>query len=332
MNKYDVQLVLGDLKVEGSLIFNEQDLTIDTFKTTYVIKYGNILEYYFKDDGIVLVTETKEYILVTSEANDIKSILDDKIKPEKEIIIDGEEKQEKKDTDNYEHLLFSDSNKYGSYNFYNSYMEIDYKEAGFDCDNLIIKYSDIEDLDFHATSDSEYMFLYIVTKKETYDFYFNKDKVDECRKILEPRITIEKEVYEDGNNIDNKESVTGGNSGIQWIVSFAVFIIFMFILYAWSDGSLKGNLKISGCYYRIDSIFDVKDKNNSLCFDGNNVIFKHNNNSYKLTREWARNTFYIENNYGESLFSCNLNSNDSSEVKCSSNNTILGDETTIWTK
>ena len=129
MNKYDVQLVLGDLKVEGSLIFNEQDLTIDTFKTTYVIKYGNILEYYFKDDGIVLVTETKEYILVTSEANDIKSILDDKIKPEKEIIIDGEEKQEKKDTDNYEHLLFSDSNKYGSYNFYNSYMEIDYKEA-----------------------------------------------------------------------------------------------------------------------------------------------------------------------------------------------------------
>ena len=75
MNKYDVQLVLGDLKVEWSLIFNEQDLTIDTFKTTYVIKYGNILEYYFKDDGIVLVTETKEYILVTSEANDIKSIL-----------------------------------------------------------------------------------------------------------------------------------------------------------------------------------------------------------------------------------------------------------------
>ena len=155
MNKFDVQLILGDLKVDGELVFNERDLTIDTFKTTYVIKYININEYYCSDTGFIVKTDSKEYVFNTNEIDSIRKVLDDKLKPEKDIVIDGEKDNNKKESNSIkvsENLLFSDSNKYGTYNFYNNHLEIDYHEGHIKYNNLIIKYNDIEELDFHATS------------------------------------------------------------------------------------------------------------------------------------------------------------------------------------
>ena len=242
MNKFDVQLILGYLKVAGKLIFNESDLTIDTFKTTYVIKYTNIKEYYFSDSSFCVRTDSKEYVFDTNKVDAIRKILDEKIKPEKEIVIDGEEDANTKETKVAglsEHLLFYDSNKYGTYNLYNSHLVVDYHEGHTKYDNLIIKYNDIDDLDFHGTSDPEYMFLYIVTNDgETYDFYFNKDKVDECRKVLEPRVTIEKEVYEDGIEDNNKPKQSSKSSVALTIAIFVFifgFIFFFYVIYGNKD-------------------------------------------------------------------------------------------------
>lgn len=341
MNKFDVQLILGDLKVDGELVFNERDLTIDTFKTTYVIKYININEYYCSDTGFIVKTDSKEYVFNTNEIDSIRKVLDDKLKPEKDIVIDGENDDNTKEmniTKVSDHLLFSDSNKYGTYNLYNSHLVVDYHEGHTKYENLTIKYNDIDDLDFHATSDPEYMFLYIVTNDgETYDFYFNKDKVDECRKVLEPRVTIEKEVYEDGIEDNNKSNINNSKQSIGASIlsigaTFIFIIIMYFVINGITTGSFIGNLNVSGCYYRIDSLFDEIDKNNSLCFNDNNVTFKHNSNSYKLKREWIDNNFNIINEYGDSMFSCDVNRNDTSKIKCTSYNDALGEETTIWQK
>lgn len=242
MKKFDVQLILGNLKVDGKLIFNERDLTIDTFKTTYVIKYINIKEYYYSDSSFIVRTDSKEYVFDTNEIDSIRKILDDKLKTKKEIVIDGEESDNKKGFDSIkvsEHLLFSDSNKYGTYNLYNSHLVVDYHEGHINYDNLIINYNDIEDLDFHASSDSEYMFLYIVTNDgETYDFYFNKNKVDECRKVLETRVVIEKEVVEDGVE-DNTKSNQSNGAAIAFTVATFIFIFgfifFFYVIYGNND-------------------------------------------------------------------------------------------------
>lgn len=338
MNKFDVQLILGYLKVDGKLIFNESDLTIDTFKTTYVIKYTNIKEYYFSNSSFCVRTDSKEYVFDTNKVDAIRKILDEKIKPEKEIVIDGEEDANTKETKVAglsEHLLFYDSNKYGTYNLYNSHLVVDYHEGHTKYDNLIIKYNDIDDLDFHATSDPEYMFLYIVTNDgETYDFYFNKDKVDECRKVLEPRVMVEKEVIEDGAEDNTKSNINNSKQsiGASTLSIGATFIFGGIMFFVINGGSFIGNLNVSGCYYRIDSLFDEIDKNNSLCFNGNNVTFKHNSNSYKLERKWFNNNFSIINEYGDSMFSCDVNRNDTSKIKCTSFNDALGREITIWQK
>lgn len=92
MNKFDIQFMVDELKVDGTLIFNESDVTINTYKTTYVIKYCNIQEYYYKDNGFIIVTESKEYVIITNDVENIKNILDNKLNSEKEIIIDGEKK------------------------------------------------------------------------------------------------------------------------------------------------------------------------------------------------------------------------------------------------
>ena len=246
MNKFDVQLILGDLKVDGKLIFNERDLTIDTFKTTYVIKYININEYYCSDTGFIVKTDSKEYVFNTNEIDSIRKVLDDKLKPEKDIVIDGENDDNTKEmniTKVSDHLLFSDSNKYGTYNLYNSHLVVDYHEGHTKYENLTIKYNDIDDLDFHATSDPEYMFLYIVTNDgETYDFYFNKDKVDECRKVLEPRVTIEKEVYEDGIEDNNKSNQSNGAAIALTVATFIFIFGFIFSFYVIYGNNDKNEL------------------------------------------------------------------------------------------
>ena len=302
MNKFDVQLILGDLKVDGELVFNERDLTIDTFKTTYVIKYININEYYCSDTGFIVKTDSKEYVFNTNEIDSIRKVLDDKLKPEKDIVIDGEKDNNKKESNSIkvsENLLFSDSNKYGTYNFYNNHLEIDYHEGHIKYNNLIIKYNDIEELDFHATSDSEYMFLYIVTNDgETYDFYFNKDKVNECRRVLETRVIVEKEVIEDGAEDDTKSKQSSGVAIALTIATFIFIFGFIFLFYVVFENS--NDINYIGTYHaygdKLDYSIVLMEDNQCIYREGFGHMEKEQTCTYKIEENELIIEYYYDDN------------------------------------
>ncbi len=91
MNKFDIQFILNGEKIDGLVLFNKEDLIIDTPKTSYVIKYINIEDICYSDNSIVIITESKEYVIDTCDVEIIRDVLNEKVNLKKEVIIDGEE-------------------------------------------------------------------------------------------------------------------------------------------------------------------------------------------------------------------------------------------------
>lgn len=132
----------------------------------------------------------------------------------------------------------------------------------------------------------------------------------------------------ENNNINNtKISITS--------VFIVLLIILVPIIVFWVkiNNSTKDKNKISGCYYIVNNLTEKLNENVSLCIDEETVDYTINGHTTTLYIDFTTDTYLdIDNNYGETMFECNIDIEDFNNMKCKSYNKALGSGTWVWKK
>lgn len=118
------------------------------------------------------------------------------------------------------------------------------------------------------------------------------------------------------NNIqNNNQNHIGGIIG--YIVLFVVILAGAYYFTAVATGDIT-NMK--GCYI----IDDILESDVSLCFNGSTVKYSYHGSTATFNVKKIDNSVYITNEYDDYMFTCDISSNDSNRMKCSSYNKALG--------